>query len=60
LQAAAVQRRRADLAALAGVAEDLADVERQAEELNHRVTTLLEHAATPPSRSPRDAVGEAL
>ena len=48
-RAAAVQRRRADLAALAGVADDLADVERRADELNRRVSTLLEQAGAAPT-----------
>ena len=43
---AAVQRRRADIARLAEVADDLADVERRAAELNQRVTQLLELAGT--------------
>ena len=43
-RAAAWERRRADLAVLAGVADDLADVEHRADELNRRVSTLLEQA----------------
>ena len=46
--AAAVQRRRHDLIQLSQVADDLADVERRAAELNERVVQLLEHASASP------------
>ncbi|HET9647402.1 MAG TPA: hypothetical protein VFP34_04125 [Microlunatus sp.] len=44
---AAWDRRRADLAELAGVADELADVDRQAAEINERIDQLLALATAP-------------
>ena len=43
---AAWDRRRADLGDLAGVADDLADVDRQVAEINQRIDQLLAMATT--------------
>jgi hypothetical protein len=44
---AAWDRRRSDLAELAGVADELADVDRQAAEINQRINQLLTMATAP-------------
>jgi hypothetical protein len=44
---AAWNRRRADLAGLADVADELADVDRQAAEINQRISELLTIATAP-------------
>lgn len=44
---AALGRRRSDIAALAGVATELDDVDRRAVELNRRITELFDSAIPP-------------
>ena len=44
---AAWDRRRSDLAGLAGVADELADVDRRAAEINQRISELLTMATAP-------------
>jgi hypothetical protein len=46
-QRAAWDRRRSDLSDLAGVADELADVDRQVAEINQRIDQLLAMATTP-------------